>query len=204
MIRRVSIAATAALLGLGLVVAGVGSAGAMKAPPFDATGTVHCTGPGKVKLSPPLSNTPQTGTRTAIGKFNWNCTNGGSGSPTGNPAVKVNTAKMSFSASLPASDTCSTLLGTINHAFTADVKWKTAGGKINGTHIVWSNVNGTASGFDLPGTGGTSTVTGSYAGESATAHAAIDSTQLSQLASKCSGKGIKKISFSPSSTFDLS
>jgi hypothetical protein len=205
MIRRVSIGAVAALLGLGAVAAvGVSGAGAAKAPPFNATGTVHCTGPGKVKLSPPLTNTPAAGTRTATAKFQFNCTNGGSGSPTGNPNVKVNTAKVGATASLPASDTCSSLLGTSTSGFTADVKWKTAGGKINPTHIVWSNFNGTATGFDLPGTGGTSTVTGSYAGESATVHAAISSAQLSQLASKCDGKGIKKISFSPSSTFDLS
>lgn len=86
----------------------------------------------------------------------------------------------------------------------ADIKWKTAGGKINNTHVVWSNYDATTNGFDLPGTGGTSTVTGSYAGEDAVAHAAITPQALASLANKCDGKGIKNIKFNPSSTFDLS
>jgi len=201
--RRIAVAATAVACGLGgLVAAGSSVAGAAKPPPFDATGTVSCKGPGKVKLTPPLSNTPQAGTRTIVGKFNWNCTANGGGT-TGNPAVKVNTGKMAVSATASASDTCSTLLGTINVPFTADVKWKTAGGKVNPSHIVWSNVDGSASGFDLPGTGGTSTVSGSYAGENATAHASINPNVLASLASKCDGKGIKKINFDPSSTFSI-
>ncbi|MGZ6996003.1 MAG: hypothetical protein ACXVIM_12390 [Acidimicrobiia bacterium] len=205
MIRRFAIAATAvAIASGGLLATGSTFAGAAKPAPFDASGAVHCTGPGKVKLSPPLTNTPAAGTRTINGKFLWNCTNGGAGSPTGNPAVTVRTGKMTVTASAPGSDTCSTLLGTSPTTFTTDTKWKSSGGKVNPSHIVWSNVNGTSTGFDLPGTGGTSTVTGSYAGENATAHAAISSAELSALASKCSGKGIKVIHFAPSSTLDLS
>jgi hypothetical protein len=205
MFRRMTVAAAVAALGLGgLLAAGAPIASAAKPPPFNASGTVHCTGPGKIKLTPPLTNTPAAGQRTAKGKFQLNCTNGGAGSPTGNPAVKVNTGKVTVTSTSSASGTCSTLLGTNNTPFVADVKWKTAGGKINNTHIVWSNVNGTASGFDLPGTGGTSTVTGSYAGEDAVAHAAIPSQELTQLGQKCDGKGIKNIIFSPSSTFNLS
>lgn len=205
MIRRVVVAATAVTLGLaGLVATGAGPAGAAKSPPFDAVGAVHCAGPGKVKITPPLSNTAGVGIRTIIGKFNLNCTNGGAGSPTGNPAVKVVTGKMTVNAPSPASNTCATLLGTSSTSFTADILWKSAGGKVNPTHIVWSNFNGTATGFDLPGTAGTSTVTGSYGGENAVAHAGIPAAVLAGLASACSGSGIKKINFSPDSTFDLS
>jgi hypothetical protein len=205
MFRRITVAAAVTALGLGgLLAAGSPLASAAKPPPFDATGTVHCTGPGKIKLTPPLTNTAQAGQRTANGKFNLNCTNGGAGSPTGNPAVKVNTGKVTVSSTQSASGTCATLLGTGTASFVADIKWKTAGGKINATHVVWSNYDATANGFDLPGTGGTSTVTGSYAGEDAVAHAAISSQELASLASKCDGKGIKNIKFFPSSTFDLS
>lgn len=203
MIRKFVVVATGTMLGLGgLATASSSLAGAAPAVPFDAVGTVHCSGPGKVKITPPVTNTPAEGTRTVIGKFNLNCTNGGAGSPTGNPSVKVNTGKVTLSSTSSAASTCANLLGT--GEFVADIKWKSAGGKVNPTHIVWSGYEATESGFNLPGTAGTSTVTGSYAGESASLNAAVTAQALASVEDKCAGKGVKKFNFSPSSTFDLS
>lgn len=199
MLRRITAAACAVALGTGaLVVAGVESAGAAK-PVITATGNVHCIGAGKAKLAPPLNNTPAVGTRVTTAKFKMNCTG-----TTGNAAVTVSSAKVTATMNQSASGTCLTLLGTQNSPFNVDFKWKATGGKINPTHITYSNFDATATGFNLPGTGGNSTVTGSWAGSGpSTAVAVIPASFLSTLATACGGKGIKKIVFDPTSWVDI-
>jgi hypothetical protein len=67
--------------------------------------------------------------------------------------------------------TCTGLATPGTSPFTADIKWKPNGAKANNSLVTFANVGGSLTGFSLPATGAagkaTSTVSGSFAGDTA-------------------------------------
>ena len=144
----------------------------------NATGTVHCTTTGKVKISPALSEiNTQPSTTTAKTK-SGSCTASG-GTIGANP---VTSAKATVTSTGTTPGTCAGLLTPGTTPFTAAIKWKASGASLNASSITFANVGPSGVGFDLPGTGvagaATTTITGSFGGERAWAHADADAGPL--------------------------
>ena len=82
MMRRIALAGVTAALALGGIAVAAGPAGAAAKPPiFNATGTLHCSITGKVKINPPLTNA-NTLPSTTTAKLKGTCSG-----TTGNPVV---------------------------------------------------------------------------------------------------------------------
>jgi hypothetical protein len=147
-----------ALVGSGLGVAGdVVPAGAKPKPVITATGNVSCQGSGKMKAA--AGWTGSTFFAAAAAKLTIGCTGS-----TGNPAVTVKKGKAIATWSSSGANSCA-----LSGAWRVAIGWKGNGGKINPTSMTYSNSQVTGSGWSFPGSGGTATVTGSWAstGESA-------------------------------------
>ena len=210
MMKRIVVAATAATLGLGVLATGGGVASAAPKPPiFNASGTVTCGAPGsgKGKISPPFTLTPGVGTRTTTSKFKSTCTG-----TTGNAAVTVASAKITSTSLSDAAGTCLTLSagGEAATDTNVDIKWKANGGKINPTHIHYTTILGgtPVHGFTVPGPTGSTTVTGSFAGEAAISQVVIADTTEALTAlctpnSKGKVKGIKKFNFGDGGSLNI-
>jgi hypothetical protein len=196
-VRRWAVVGTAVMLSIGGTVASPGVAGAAK-PVITATGNVVCNGPGKVKVNPPLTDTPAAGTRTLTVKAKLACSGG-----TGNPAVVLSTGKFVSVTTIPGSVTCATFVGDHTNTTVSDVKWKAVGGKVNPTHIVNTTYNGQTTGFSFPAWVGSPipaplsnpTVTGSY---QLPPHAMLGgfstpSASILPANPACAGKGVKKL-----------
>lgn len=200
--RLVSLTSIVALtVGMGVVTAtGASAAGA----PVDAHGSLHCSVSGKVKFSPtPLTfGGPATPT-TFTAKVKSTTCSGSSG---------VTSFKGTFSAPLPTSD-CNTLASGNMPATTlgpAKVKGAT---KYNPTTVHYTAggtiVPANPITMDEPGAG-SSTVTGSFAGQHPALHLVFDQT-ASTLATNCQPKtkgvkgsgGLKKMSFNTASFIDI-
>jgi hypothetical protein len=208
--RKIVLAATAAMLAVGGVAVAAESAGAAK-PTITATGSVNCNIEGKVKINPPLRNSNTTPS-TVTGKIKGTCS--GTAEQGVTPA-KVKAA-LTYTGSGPG--TCNGLAQPSSDPFKIDLKWKGTGGKINPSTATLKGfvLTGTPSfGFKLPNPSAVppqSTVSGSYAGtNNAQAFASIDvpDTSLCEPTTKPNGKvkpakGIKKIVVKPGSTMSIS
>jgi hypothetical protein len=208
--RKIVLAATAAMLALGGVAVMSETAGAAK-PTITATGSVNCNIEGKVKINPPLRNSNTTPS-TVTGKIKGLCT--------GTTEQGVTPAKLKAALTYTGSGpgTCNGLAQPSSDPFNVNMKWKGTGGKINESNAVFKGfvLTGTPSfGFRLPNPASTppqSTVSGSYAGtNNAEAFASIDipDTSLCEPTTKPNGKvkpakGIKKIVVKPGSTLSIS
>jgi hypothetical protein len=92
-----------------------------------AQGTVTCDGAAKAKFKPPLSNAPQSGTRTITAKFKWSCVG-----ETGSPHVPVASARARMVMTAPASVTCNSFVASHQDWSTSfTIAWKSPGGKID-------------------------------------------------------------------------
>jgi hypothetical protein len=200
MLRKIGMTAVAVAIGFGGIAAFAGPASAGKPVLGNATGNVTCPVTGKVKIVPPLTNVnTQPSTTTAKTKAPAPCT--ASGGTIG--AYGITKAKGLVTSTGTEPGTCSGVLEPGSTPFNATITWKSGGAKLNPSTVTFANVGPAGDGFDLPSNGaagkGTSTVNGSFAGDTAWSHASVDLAQVaSQLATcdpneKGKVKGIKKI-----------
>jgi hypothetical protein len=209
MIRKIALAATSAALALGGIATMSSPVSAAK-PTITAQGSVNCSITGKVKISPPLTNT-NTVPSNITGKLKGDCT--------GTTEQGVTPAKVKIGITYRGSGpgTCNGLAQPGVDPFTMSLTWKGAGGKINPSTATLKGfvLTGVPNfGFDLPNPNAPSprtTVTGSYAGtNTASAHAHIDvpDTSVCDPTTKNGKtkppKGIKKIVILPGSTLSIS
>jgi hypothetical protein len=148
--RRVVIAGlvVACIAGLsGLL--GVESAGAGK-PVITASGDLACSGFGK-------SKTLTSGSAPAFNALSAFKTKPGCTGTTGTPGVTILKAKLQ--GVFTHTGDCSP-----DYAWTFIISWKSKQAKVHSTTVVFSNAQATPQGWTMPGPGGTSTVTGSWAG----------------------------------------
>jgi hypothetical protein len=201
MLRRIALVGVAAALGFAML----GVPAAEAAAPVNASGTLDCAISGKIKIAPPLvfgGNTP--GGSLFIAKVSGTCT-GSSG---------VKSVKGNLKARLPTNDCTALAAAPFPAATFGPVKYK-GGGKYTG-----SNTNFTAGGsftfsdpitLSLPGAGTSSVGSGSFVGQNPSMTIVIDQSAES-LATACQPKtkgvkgsgGLKKMSFSGASSYDIS
>jgi hypothetical protein len=181
---------TKKLLGLAMVAtAGVGlmMGPVTAASPINGTGTVTCGIKGTIKFSPPLKTGGTSPETVSISASLSGC------SGTGNGADVVK-ASSKGSESTPNND-CASLAGTMSNTLTTTTKWTVGSGKpkLNPSTVVFTSETGNAGpplSFDASG----SATAGSFAGDSAAAHAVIKQT-ISQVFAACgSAKGLKSLS----------
>lgn len=159
-----------------------GTGGKGKPAPFAAFGDVGCT--GGVTLKTASSGAPPSAAIVTQIKGTLGCSGG-----TGDSRVTIRSAKVL--GSYFHSGSCSVLgvSSATNSSFgSLEISWKTAGGSIFTTTVAFTNHEATATGWQLPapGTGGVSTVTGSYAGHGS-ANAALQSSTPLQMQNTCGG-----------------
>jgi hypothetical protein len=199
--RFLSIGAAVALA-LGASVAGATAASAAK-PVVNASGSLHCTITGKVKVAPtPLTfGGPATPTTMTAKIKSGTCT-GSSG---------VTSFKGNYIANLPTSDCTALAISTFPPSSITNAKLKGAS-KYNLTTLSFSTATFTAANpitFDAPGAG-TSSASGSFAGQEPTVHLTLDQS-AETFATNCQPKtkgvkgsgGLKKMSFSGGSYIDI-
>jgi dienelactone hydrolase len=198
------VAASAALvLVLAAVGVAAGPAGAAKKPVVTAEGSVRCGAPvsGTGTVRPPYKMTAGVGTRSVRSTVKMGCTG-----TVFNGSVTPISARIVTRSTSAASTTCTSLQTPteIAASSTIDITWKASGGKINPTHIAVSTTQhgSPAMGSTLPGPTGTATVTGSFAGETPLLKL-VASDSLSTLTNACLSKGIKKLHFGNSSSFQI-
>jgi len=193
MLRRTALAASAAVLVLGGLAVTAGPAFAGKVALGDATGSVTCNTTGKVKISPALSDiNTQPSTTTAKTK-STSCTS--SGGTIG--AHQITGSKGTSTSVGTGPGTCSGLLTPGTSPFTTTIKWKASGATLNPSNITFANNGPSGIGFDLPSNGAagaaTSVITGSFAGETAWAHADADAgpilAAIADVGPTATGKG---------------
>ena len=204
MLRKVGMAAGVAALALGSVAAFAGPAGAAaKVPLGNAHGTLHCTSlTAKVKFTPPLSNANTQPSVTDIKGKVGSCT----GTLTGAPGAAVSKAKTTGQIVGNSPGTCSGLTSDGTAPVKIHTVWKATGATMNATDTTWNGVGAEGVGFKLPKTGGTSSSTGSYSGESAVIHAQAALPNLADCNPGPNGKpakGIKKLTIT-GGTLDIS
>jgi hypothetical protein len=200
--RFISFTAVVALtLGAGVVAATGASAGA---PPVDAHGTLHCSVSGKIKFTNPLTFGGPATPSTMAAKVKSGSCSGSSG---------VTSVKGNFTINLSSSD-CTALALTNLPAATFGPGAKVKGAaKYNPTTIQYAAGGTFTAGAPItmtePGVG-SSTVTGSFAGQHPTLHLVFDQS-AGTLATNCTAKtkglhgsgGLKKMSFNASSFIDI-
>lgn len=228
MFRKLVLGVSASALALGGLAVAAPPAGAAKIPVGNAVGSVSCTGGGKVKISPGLKNednaannysgyngTPRWTVGPALTTAKLKLTCNGS---TQNPAVRVTSGKVTATSQGTGPATCSSLLAgePSESPFNIIISWKATGGSVNQTRISYSGFQAEGLGFQLPQSGGTATVTGSYAGNDSEAHAVL--SELPDFA-RCdpkikpgkngkpdkvkAPKGMKKLSLASSGTLSI-
>jgi len=191
MVRRfVCLAATVAVtLGVSVVAA----TGASAVAPVNAHGSMHCTLTGTVKFVPGLVNGGTAGSSVTTMKFkSTGCTG----------TSHVTSLKGTLTATL-TSNNCIDLATKPFPASTTTIKYKSAT-KYNASSLHYTTGAFTPTNpitFDEPGSG-SSTVTGSFAGQHPTLHFQLDQS-VSALAAACGGKGLKKMSFTTNSNIDI-
>ena len=202
MIRKLSAGVAAVALGLGGLALTAGSASAAK-PVIDASGTLHCTISGKVKVTPALLFGGTSGAATFTTKFKSSSCTGSSG---------VTSIKGKYTAILPTND-CTALAVTAFPASTVtETKYKHATAKPNpsGTMSFTTATFGVIDPItmDVPGAGSSSIASGSFAGQQPTIKFVYDQSTLT-FATNCSPKdkpklpgqgGLKKMSYGITST----
>jgi hypothetical protein len=201
MLRKILIMASAATL----LTAGLATSTAQAATPkVNAAGTASCTlFGGKAKIKPGLMS---GGTATSVAfsfKAKLSCS-GSSG---------VTSGKLKASGTATSND-CNSLANTGLPQTVSTIKWKGTG-KYNPTTIVASNGSaqvGAAITIHVPSTGpnppaGTTTISGSFAGEHAASTLVTDQTTLAFATACGSKKGLKGFTFNGTngaSTLDIS
>ena len=184
-VRRIALGASATLLAIGTVVGmGAGVAGAAK-PVVSATGTANCSATGKIKASPALAIPGSNAPATLTTKVTISGCTGTSG---------VVSGKGTFTSQVPTNN-CTALQTTDPLPATGTIKWKGAA-KYSPSAITFSDSSSTTSDpitSTAPGSG-TSTITGSFANEHALSKEVLDQG-VAELLAGCTGKGIKKLSF---------
>jgi hypothetical protein len=178
MLRKIGMTAAAVAIGFAGVAALASPASAGKPVLGAATGNVTCQITAKVKISPPLSDSviaPNTTPSTTTAKTkSTSCTSSGGTIGTFMTGGK---AKGLVTSTGTEPGTCTGLAAPGDTPFTAVVTWKPAGAKADPSNITFANVGATEAldGFLLPAAGeagkGTSTVSGSFAGNDAWAFA---------------------------------
>ncbi len=186
MLRKLLLGVSAGALALAGLVVVAGPASAGKPIIGNATGSASCSGGGKVKINPALKNEDNAennypgyngvprwfvGPSLTTAKLKMVCTG-----TTGIPGVSPVKAKAVATSQGTEPGTCTGLLSgePSTSSFTVDIKWKAAGGKgMNNTKITYSGFEAEGLGFKLPQTGGTATITGSYAGNTSESHAVL-------------------------------
>ena len=192
MFRKISLVAASAALTFGAIAGSAGVAHAA-APPINATGTANCTAVGKIKASPALTIPATSGLTTVTTKVTISGCTGTS---------PVLSGKGTFVSTAPTNN-CTSLGALHPFASTGTIKWKGTV-KVNPSTVHFSDQSSTLVDplvSNAPGSG-TSTVSGSFSGQHASAHYLLDQHQA-DLGTACTGKGIKKLSFSGASTFKI-
>jgi hypothetical protein len=210
MLKKLGMTAAAAALTLGTVAAlGTPAFAGGKVALGDASGTVHCTITGKVKINPPLTNANTVPSTTTAKTKSVTCTSSG-GTIGAHPITKSKGAVTSVGTS---PGTCSGLTGVGSSPFTVVVQWKATGASLNNSNITYSNEGPSGIGFNLPSGGATGTspngndgssITGSFTGEHSWSHADVvlpDFSLCNPNGSK-PAKGIKKLTVT-SGTLDI-
>jgi hypothetical protein len=203
MARRFISLAAAVTLTLGVGIATASGAGAAKAPPANAHGSLHCSISGKVKFSTPLLFNVNSGPSTFTATFKSSSCSGTSG---------VTSFKGTFSATLPSSDCLALATSNLPAASVSNTKVK-GSAKYNPSTISYT-AGGTFTAaapitMNEPGVG-SSSVTGSFAGQHPTLHLVFDQ-DATTLANNCTAKtkglkgsgGLKKMSFNTASFIDV-
>ncbi len=199
--RRIPAAAAAFVLATAAVVTG-GAAGAAPKPVVTADGTVQCGAPvsGQGTVSPPFKLTAGKGSRSTRSTVKMSCTGtlfNSSFTPT---QARIVTRSVNPSAATTCFDLQSaTETPTVT---TSDITWKAKGAKLSKTHIVSSTIQNGSMTSTSPGPTGRSTITGSFAGESAVAKLVV-SDSLQSLTDACTGKGLRKLHFGGGSTLQI-
>jgi hypothetical protein len=205
MLKKLGMSAAVAAIALGGVALAGTPAFAGKTALGNASGTVHCSITGKVKINPPLTNqNTQPSTTTAKTK-SVSCSSSG-GTIGGFPITK---SKGSVISTGTSPGTCSGLTSPGETPFSVTVQWKATGASLNNSVITYANVGPSGVGFNLPSGGATgpspngndgSSITGSFAGEKSWSHATLDSVPNFALCEPTTkngktkpAKGIKKL-----------
>jgi len=189
-----------ALTALAVVGMTVGPAGA--AAPINGAGKVRCTVTGTVKYSPALKATSSGGT-TSVLKTTVTCGKTGS---TGD-GLHLVSGKSTTKSTYTTNDCKSVLTPTTPKPGTGIMKWKAATGtaKQNPSSITLTRTGGTGDAthpvtVDSSGPVGAG---GSYHGETATSHTAIQES-YNDIATACLGKkGLKILHITTGSTLAL-
>ena len=182
------IALTALAVAVPAMAVGTLSAGASTATKIKFTGTISCTVKGSLTAVPPIT------TSSASHTFTLAATLSGCSGSTSQGGVTITGASLKATASATAS--CTSLTGI---APAGNIYWKANLPGAAATKISFSNAGDSISStgiitVTLPGSGGTSTASGSFAGTTSTATAVLDQTE-SSLISACFGTGVSKLTF---------
>ena len=223
MIRKILMVGAAATIPLGAVVLTSGVAGAGTTTDATATATATCTTsggtvsfkyglglPGTSWVPPKVDPGPQT---TKVAKVDLSCTSSAvSGTFTGVAAGTITQLSSDYSAA--------GLSGVTSDVGSLTIKWKAPSGQkfgggtssklsfidvLGGTGPCVANPSDTCGTFSVPGTAGSATVTGSFAGtDSGASSTTISSTTEDEVALLTAGaekKGITKLVLASGTSF---
>ena len=187
--RRASLRALTVLVLAAGTVVGVGvNATADTGARFAATGSVECQAVGRVTFRPRLSTAAPALSVMAI-RAKLTCSTG----TTGHSGVTVAAGRM-LAKSAPFSASCTT---SVVGSGAGTIRWHAQGGSVDPSSFTWSGGSATGSSsltLDVPA-GGTSTATGSYAGEGPLFHLVSRALPLG----RCAGTARKGFFFSGAS-----
>jgi hypothetical protein len=171
----------------------VSPAGAAKKPPFEASGSATCGGQGKIKLA-----TSHVGSTLTIG-YALQGRLGCSGT-TGDPAVRLTGGRLQYKFNYQGD--CDAL-GTAPYA-TGFVTWRSKGGRLVSSSIIFSNSELTASGLRSPATSppGIGNVSGSYKNDDRAVVDVQNPTAMSMIQNGCNVPKQKTVIFT-SFTFSI-
>jgi hypothetical protein len=171
---------------------GPGGGGAIR-PLVTATGDVTCVGGLKFKAG--LTGSGGSFSVSAFYKGTLGCTG-----TTGNGAVQVTRAKVFGQFQHFGSCTIQGVSGSASGLGPITIAWGAKGGTLTGTTVSFTNEGASGAGWQMPASGGTSEVIGSYAGNG-TASGAILSTAVTSMESSC---GVQKLKTSYPATMVIS
>jgi hypothetical protein len=172
---------------------GPGGGGGAIRPLVTATGDVTCVGGLKFKAG----LTGSDGSFSVSGFYRG--TLGCSGT-TGNGAVQVTQAKVFGGFQHFGSCTIQGVSGSAWGLGPISISWGANGGTLTGSTLSFTNERASGAGWQMPASGGTSEVIGSYAGNG-TASGAILSTAVTSMEGSC---GVRKLKTSYPATMVIS
>ena len=204
MIRRMAAVAGAVAMGLSGVALTAGNVSAMPTPPVNASGSLHCAITGKVKIVPPLLFGGASPSATFTAKVKSTSCTGTSG---------VTSVKGTFSAVLATNDCIGLAALPFPMSAFGPVKYKGAA-KYNTSTVSFTSGAFTVADpilLSAPGGGTSSVASGSFVGQQPSLTFAFEQPAAT-FATNCQAKtkgvkgtgGLKKMTFSGSSSFDIS